>query len=92
MTAGRKLALARRYHAPALTQQGLAEMLGVERSTVAKWETRSEIPVRSLQRVAERLGIELDWFTDGEPSEPRFAHHAANMRATNRDDEAGPAA
>ncbi|MHB8637493.1 MAG: XRE family transcriptional regulator [Fimbriimonadaceae bacterium] len=92
MTPGRKLALARRYHAPALTQQGLADMLGIDRTTVAKWETKSDIPAGALRRVADRLGIELAWFLDGDASEPRFIRHAVNVRATNRAEEIGSAA
>src|SRR5271166_4362829 len=89
MAPGRKLALARRYHAPALTQQGLADMLGIDRTTVAKWETRNEIPESGLRRAADRLGIEAGWFLDGEDSEPRYVSHAANVRATNRPDQMG---
>ena len=92
MAPGRKLALARRYHAPALTQQGLADMLGVDRTTVAKWETKSEIPERTLVRIADRIGIDFAWFLDGGTSEPRFVRHAVNVRATNRTEELGGAA
>src|SRR5665213_3157944 len=90
MVPGRKLALARRYHGPALTQQGLADLLSVDRSTVAKWETKSEIPDNALIRASERLGIKLSWFLDGIDSFPEF-EAAANVRATNRPNEMGKA-
>lgn len=87
MAPGRKLALARRYHAPALTQQGLADMLGIDRTTIAKWETKGDIPDRTLQRVADRLGIDIGWFLADDDSEPPVLRSAANVRAVSRQDE-----
>jgi transcriptional regulator with XRE-family HTH domain len=44
-----------------LTQDGLAEKLGVDRSTVAKWETGDALPrAAMLPRLASILGCSMD--------------------------------
>lgn len=44
-----------------LTQDGLAEKLGVDRSTVAKWETGDALPrAAMLPRIASVLGCSID--------------------------------
>lgn len=85
MTHGEKIALARKYQAPALTQATLAAKLGIDRGTVAKWETRETIPEKSLQRIAEAMAIPLAWFLDGQNSEP------PNIRATQNPEQMGKA-
>src|ERR1035438_4754785 len=64
-------------------------MLGVDRTTIAKWETRGESRESALKRGADRVGIDHAWFLDCENSEPRFVRHVANVRATNRPDQMG---
>lgn len=91
MTPGRKLKTARRYHAPALRQEDLAAMLGLDRSTVAKWETSSQIPEPGLKKAAERLGIAYEWFLDGQSTPPIYVSEPPNARPTNRPGEMGAA-
>lgn len=44
-----------------LTQDGLAEKLGVDRSTVAKWETGDALPrAGMLPKIASILGCSID--------------------------------
>jgi transcriptional regulator with XRE-family HTH domain len=85
LTAGEKIARARKYHAPALTQADLAARLGVDRATVARWETQEAVPERSLRRVAEVLDLPVGWFLDGQNSEP------PNVRATRNPAQMGAA-
>ncbi len=73
MDAGRKLAMARRYFAPALNQAELAARLRVSRSTVARWETEGSPTPEAISKVAHWLGIDPFWFTDGSSHPPRFA-------------------
>lgn len=43
-----------------LTQQGLAEAVGVTQGAVAHWESgRREAPVPMLRKIAKALGIEV---------------------------------
>jgi transcriptional regulator with XRE-family HTH domain len=76
VTPGEKLALARDYAAPRLTQEALGNKLGKSRGTVAKWESTGLIPERSLEEVATFFQIPVAWFVDGQSSEP------PNVRAT----------
>lgn len=44
-----------------LTQETLAEMIGVTRQTVAKWETEESVPdLETAGRLAEALDVALD--------------------------------
>ena len=44
-----------------LTQEKLAERLGVSKSAVAKWETDAGIPDRdNLQRLSKAIGVSVD--------------------------------
>jgi len=48
----------REAHEPPLTQQGLAELLGVARETVTRWESGArKIDEEKLPIVSERTGI-----------------------------------
>lgn len=57
-----KVRLDRRLrNAAKLTQDGLAEKLGVDRSTVAKWETGDALPrAAMLLKIASILGCSMD--------------------------------
>lgn len=85
MNAGKKLALARRYFAPAVTQEDLAIRLGVARSTVARWESEGTPPVEALALVAADLEIPVQWFFDGQDSVPPLASNAKAIRPEPRD-------
>jgi transcriptional regulator with XRE-family HTH domain len=50
-----------RRHDLKLTQQDIAEACGVDRSTVANWETGSTYPdARRLKDLARKLGVTVD--------------------------------
>lgn len=56
-TLGKRIARAR--HARLLTQEGLAEAIGVTQVTVARWETDRNVPIMSIRRsLAEALAVE----------------------------------
>jgi len=50
-----------------LTQQELAQLLNVSRSTIASWEIgRTEIPYKALKKLKEEFGLDLNWLISGE--------------------------
>ena len=63
MTLGEKLKDARKQ--ASLSQEQLAEKLGVSRSAVAKWETGNGIPdVGNLKVIAQLLDVSIDYLLD----------------------------
>ncbi len=56
-----------------LSQEALAERLGVSRQAVSKWETGEALPeTNKLAALAERLGVSVDWLlSEDEPEEPQ---------------------
>ena len=63
MTLGEKLKDARKQ--ASLSQEQLAEKLGVSRSAVAKWETDNGIPdVGNLKVIAQLLNVSIDYLLD----------------------------
>ena len=63
MTLGEKLKEARKQ--ASLSQEQLAEKLGVSRSAVAKWETGNGIPdVGNLKVIAQLLDVSIDYLLD----------------------------
>ena len=63
MTLGEKLKEARKQ--ASLSQEQLAEKLGVSRSAVAKWETDNGIPdVGNLKVIAQLLNVSIDYLLD----------------------------
>src|SRR5579871_6279673 len=70
---GDKLALARKYALPALTQEELAKALGVDTSSVGRWESKNAIPKDKLPRLSEILMVEPNWFFDGRSDPPSHA-------------------
>ncbi len=52
--------IARRRQVLGMTQQQLADALGVSKSTVANWESGKHFPLRKLGKVEAVLGIRLD--------------------------------
>ena len=50
-----------------LSQEELANRLGVSRQAVSKWETGESIPdMNNLASLAEIFGVSLDWLIKGE--------------------------
>lgn len=70
MEVGDKLKLARDYHRPALTQAELADRLGVDTSTVGRWESKNHIPKHVRQRLASIFAVDEGWFFDGREEPP----------------------
>lgn len=56
--------------AEGLTQQALAEKMGVSRSTVAMWETGTDCGMENAQRLAELFGVSLDYLM-GRTDDPK---------------------
>ncbi len=56
-----------------LSQEALAERLGVSRQAVSKWETGEAMPeTGKLAALAAALGVSVDWLlSEDEPEEPR---------------------
>jgi transcriptional regulator with XRE-family HTH domain len=58
--------IATRRREAGLTQQGLADALGVTQAAVANWENgRRCPPVKTLRKVAEALGCTIAELIDG---------------------------
>jgi transcriptional regulator with XRE-family HTH domain len=75
-------ALAERRKALGLTQESLAEMLRVERSTVARWEQGSATPRPWYRRrLADALQVEPDEL--GKLLSPRSSHADLSVQAVN---------
>lgn len=71
MTMGQRL-LALRTRA-GLSQEALAEQLGVSRQSISKWETDGSIPdLDKLVRLSEIFGVTLDELVKGK--QPRMPH------------------
>lgn len=63
MTLGKKIREARKQ--AGLSQEQLAEKMGVSRSAVAKWETDKGLPdVENLKILARLLGVSVDYLLD----------------------------
>jgi len=63
MTFGEKLKEARKK--TGLTQEELAELIGVSRAAVAKWETDNGLPdIQNLKAAAELLDVSIDYLLD----------------------------
>lgn len=63
MTFGEKLKEARKK--TGLTQEELAELIGISRAAVAKWETDNGLPdIENLKAVAKLLDVSIDYLLD----------------------------
>ena len=56
-----------------LSQEALAERLGVSRQAVSKWETGEALPeTGKLATLAAALGVSVDWLlSEAEPEAPQ---------------------
>lgn len=72
---------------PPMTQQGLAEALGVTQQAVSSWlrgVTRPNYETR--MKIAELVGVPVeDWTTEGVPADESGPHVAADASATGTD-------
>lgn len=69
MSMGSKLAQARRKHN--LTQEQLAEQLGVTRQAVSRWESDTAYPeTDKIVRMSQLLGVSCDWLLRDEEDGP----------------------
>lgn len=59
-----------------MTQDRLAAMLGVSKSTVANWESGKHFPLRYMGALEDVLGTSLD---NGAPPEPRISAELRRM-------------
>lgn len=69
---GEKVAMARKYHSPALTQDNLADALRppMNRSTLARKESKGTFRPEEVTRIALLLGFEERWFWDPAETPP----------------------
>lgn len=69
MTLGERISAFRRRQG--LSQEALAEKLGVSRQSVSKWERNESLPeTDKLPLLAQALGISLDLLLNGEEAAP----------------------
>ena len=69
---GEKLKRARKYRKPSLTQEEFAEHVGVNRSTLSRYEVGAVIPTETLKQIADRLRLPVSWFLDGRDTAPPY--------------------
>ena len=87
MKPGKKLAVARKFAAPSLGQKELARVLGVDTSSVGRWECTGHIPGSRIAAASQAVGVPVDWLLDGIDSLP--PKHQPNARDAFPDGEAG---
>jgi DNA-binding XRE family transcriptional regulator len=91
--AGRRADLARRRHDLGLTQEGLAREIGVQPSTVGRWERAVTMPSlwarEQLCRVLDVSRAELDVLLGEDSAEPIRALHV--VEPSDDTDAEGPA-
>ncbi|MCB9943477.1 MAG: helix-turn-helix transcriptional regulator [Geminicoccaceae bacterium] len=67
LVVGERLAATRR--ALELTQEQLAEQVGVSRGALGNWEQGTRLPdPATMLRLRQRYGVTLDWIYGGDPS------------------------
>lgn len=77
MSMGSKLAQARRKNN--LTQEQLAEQLGVTRQAVSRWESDAAYPeTDKIVRMSQLLGVSCDWLLRDEADSPEGTAPAAS--------------
>jgi len=76
LSRGERLKLAREYHSPKLDQEELAPMLGIARSTLAKYETSQAetVPLEVLRKAAAALKIREAYFFAEDVEGPPFGY------------------
>jgi uncharacterized protein YjbI with pentapeptide repeats len=78
MIIGNKIAGARKKIN--ISQAGLAQRLFISSQAVGKWERGESMPdILTLNRLAEILGVDLNYFSEGFPSAPIDTAHAETL-------------
>lgn len=72
MAPGDKIAKARNWHRPFLTQDDLAEKAGITRASLARYEAGANVPETKLETIASVLGLPVEWFQTDDDSEPPY--------------------
>ena len=54
-----------------LSQEGLGKIIGVDRTTIVKWETGASRPTRSLKRLAHYFNVTTDYILGNEDIQPK---------------------
>ena len=64
MNTGKRIKKLRESHG--LSQEGLGKILGVDRTTIVKWETGASRPTRYLKRLAHYFNVTTDYILGNE--------------------------
>ncbi|MBQ6874630.1 MAG: helix-turn-helix transcriptional regulator [Lachnospiraceae bacterium] len=68
-----------------LSQEALAEKLGVSRQAISKWETGEATPeVGKLLLLANVFGVTTDWLLSEDEAQNTFEHHEYHEEEQNR--------
>ncbi len=68
-----------------LSQEALAEKLGVSRQAISKWETGEATPeVGKLLLLAKTFGVTTDWLLSEDETQNGFEHHEYHKEQQNR--------
>ncbi len=68
-----------------LSQEALAEKLGVSRQAISKWETGEATPeVGKLLLLAKTFGVTTDWLLSEDEAQNTFEHHEYHEEEQNR--------
>lgn len=77
--------LARTRKALELTQEQLADELGVSRGALGNWEQGTRLPdPAAMMRFANRYGVSMDWIYRGDPSSLPQRYAANILGRTSR--------
>lgn len=91
MSIGQRIKRAR--ESKGLTQQALADALGVEPPTISRWETDVHVPgARQWPRICKTLGRDLEWFQGAPAYIPPASQDVIPARSHPTHDEIGIAA
>ena len=83
MTLAEKIYQARKK--AGLSQEALADALGVTRQAVSKWETGKSVPdTENLRRMAQVLAVSADYFLEEAPAPENVSGDSATLDAIDR--------